>query len=105
MQNNCWLCKEIPTRRSKPQFQGLPVPTVGTSMAVTITHVFLWGSRATNLIENALMGSPCSVPQSSLYVLYVVVIDGRAAIASNPLPVYRVCCASAQAKNVACLFI
>jgi hypothetical protein len=39
--------------------QGLPVPTVGTSMAVTITHVFLWGSRATNHIENALMGSPC----------------------------------------------
>jgi hypothetical protein len=27
-------------------------------MAVTITHVFLWGSRATNHIENALMGSP-----------------------------------------------
>jgi hypothetical protein len=28
-------------------------------MAVTITHVFLWGSSATNHIENALMGSPC----------------------------------------------
>jgi hypothetical protein len=27
-------------------------------MAVTITHVFLWGSSATNHIENALMGSP-----------------------------------------------
>jgi len=39
--------------------QGLPVPTVGTSMAVTITHVFLWGSRATNHIEKALMGSLC----------------------------------------------
>jgi len=39
--------------------QGLPVPTVGTSMAVTITHVFLWGSRATNHIGNARMGSPC----------------------------------------------
>jgi len=38
--------------------QGLPVPTVGTSMAVTITHVFLWGSRATNHTEKALMGSP-----------------------------------------------
>jgi len=38
--------------------QGLPVPTVGTSMAVKITHVFLWDSRATNHIENALMGSP-----------------------------------------------
>jgi hypothetical protein len=39
--------------------QGLPVPAVGTSKAVTITHVFLWGSRATNHIENALMGCPC----------------------------------------------
>jgi hypothetical protein len=39
--------------------QGLPILTVGTSMAVTITHVFLWGSSATNHIENALMGSPC----------------------------------------------
>jgi hypothetical protein len=38
--------------------QGLPILTVGTSMAVTITHVFLWGSSATNHIENALMGSP-----------------------------------------------
>jgi hypothetical protein len=28
-------------------------------MAVTITHVFLWGSSATNHIEKALMGSPC----------------------------------------------
>jgi hypothetical protein len=28
-------------------------------MAVTITHVVLWGSSATNHIENALMGSPC----------------------------------------------
>jgi len=41
--------------------QGLPVPTVCTSMAVTITHVLLWGRRATNHIENALMGSPCGV--------------------------------------------
>jgi hypothetical protein len=40
-------------------FQGLTVPTVGTSMTVTFTHVFLWGSSATNHIENALMGSPC----------------------------------------------
>jgi hypothetical protein len=39
-------------------YQGLPVLTVGTSMAVTFTHVFLWGSSATNHIENALMGSP-----------------------------------------------
>jgi hypothetical protein len=39
--------------------QGLPILTVGTSMAVTITHVFLWGSSATNHIESALMGSPC----------------------------------------------
>jgi hypothetical protein len=39
--------------------QGLPVLTVGTSMAVTFTHVFLWGSSATNHIEKALMGSPC----------------------------------------------
>jgi hypothetical protein len=39
-------------------YQGLPVLTVGTSMAVTFTHVFLWGSSATNPIENALMGSP-----------------------------------------------
>jgi hypothetical protein len=31
-------------------------------MAVTITHVFLWGSSATNHIENALMGSPCCLP-------------------------------------------
>jgi hypothetical protein len=38
--------------------QGLPILTVGTSMAVTITHVFLWGSSATNHIENALIGSP-----------------------------------------------
>jgi len=28
-------------------------------MAVKITHVFLWGSRATNRMEKALMGSPC----------------------------------------------
>jgi hypothetical protein len=40
--------------------QGLPVLTVGTSMAVTFTHVFLWGSSATNHIEKALMGSPCN---------------------------------------------
>jgi hypothetical protein len=40
-------------------FQGLPVPAVGTSMAVPFIHVFLWGSSATNHIENALMGSPC----------------------------------------------
>jgi hypothetical protein len=38
--------------------QGQPILTVGTSMAVTITHVFLWGSSATNHIGNALMGSP-----------------------------------------------
>jgi hypothetical protein len=38
-------------------YQGLPILTVGTSMAVTITHVFLWGSSATNHIVNALMGS------------------------------------------------
>jgi hypothetical protein len=37
-----------------------PILTVGTSMAVTITHVFSWGSSATNHIENALMGSPCT---------------------------------------------
>jgi hypothetical protein len=42
-----------------PNSQGLPVLTVGTSMAVTFTHVFLWGSSATNHIENTLMGSPC----------------------------------------------
>jgi len=34
-------------------------------MAVKITHVFLWGSRATNHIENALMGSPCSPMKAS----------------------------------------
>jgi hypothetical protein len=27
-------------------------------MAVTFTHVFLWGSSATNHIKNAQMGSP-----------------------------------------------
>jgi hypothetical protein len=45
-------------KNPQPPLQGLPIPTVGTSMAVTITHVFSWGSRATNHIENALMGSP-----------------------------------------------
>jgi hypothetical protein len=44
---------------SEPSVQGLPILPVGTSMAVAITHVFLWGSSATNHIENALMGSPC----------------------------------------------
>jgi hypothetical protein len=29
-------------------------------MAVTLTHVFLWGRSATNHIEKALMDSPCS---------------------------------------------
>jgi hypothetical protein len=53
-------------------YQGLPVPTVGTSMAVAITHVFLWGSRATNHIENALMGSPWlpSSPESWISTRY-----------------------------------
>jgi hypothetical protein len=47
-----------PVRSRCGWWQGLPILTVGTSMAVTITHVFLWGSSATNHIENALMGSP-----------------------------------------------
>jgi len=51
------------------RYPGLPVPTVGTSMAVAITHVFLWGSRATNHIENALMGSPCKVQSCGIDTL------------------------------------
>jgi hypothetical protein len=52
--------------------QGLPILTVGTSMAVTITHVFLWGSSATNHIENALMGSPCHIV--SYYIIFQLLI-------------------------------
>jgi hypothetical protein len=47
-----------PAENQRDKRQGLPIVIVGTSMAVTITHVFLWGSSATNHIENALMGSP-----------------------------------------------
>jgi hypothetical protein len=54
--------------------QGLPVPTVGTSMAVIITLVFLWGSRATNHIENALMGSPWTNVVGKSCILAVQVI-------------------------------
>jgi hypothetical protein len=44
-------------------------------MAVTITHVFLWGSSATNHIENALMGSPWQKQKIKKYINSVFLID------------------------------
>jgi hypothetical protein len=58
MKSCCFCIRSVLNKMQANFDQGLPVPTVGTSMAVTITHVFKWGSRATNHIENALMGSP-----------------------------------------------
>jgi hypothetical protein len=50
-------------------------------MAVTITHVFLWGSSATNHIENALMGSPwCTSNQHLTKNIYLFL--------SNPKPFF-----------------
>jgi hypothetical protein len=54
--------------------QGLSVLTVGTSMAMTFTHVFLWGSSATNHIENALMGSPLQKHQYSTNIFHIFLV-------------------------------